>query len=307
MLGLYEPLNESLATLTLRTLGSMRPAATPTSNHPDEQRPYFEEFAPLFSSRTPGVAGFRREFVYDSFFIAPDTEYPELRHYLESLVQLAQTNGRTPVMKFCRALGRVGWMRKNFPDAAQIFVMRDPFSQWMSAWRLSNDDDNPHHLLAPMRVWTLHKDHPLVALVVKALRISASDFVLPTKHAPSRKAVRTTPAHILYRGFLAFWLLTAYLALPECELAIETERLNESDYRLHVQREVESLTGIAVDLSDARSLGNVATSNDFFGAAQAHEDALRALALLEDIAPAGGKAPGPILREKLTEQVQIAS
>src|SRR5271155_2079960 len=80
VMGLYEPLNESLATLSLRTLSTMRPAAS-KSRHPGDQRPYFEEFGPLFSSRTPGVAGYRPDFAYESFFMAPDDEFEELRAY----------------------------------------------------------------------------------------------------------------------------------------------------------------------------------------------------------------------------------
>jgi hypothetical protein len=124
-------------------------------------------------------------------------------------------------MKFCRTLGRVEWFRRNFPDAAHIFVMRDPRSQWLSAWRLSREDDNPHHLLAPIRILALHRNHPLVALVLDAMRIRAEDFVLPDKHAAVCKAVRKTPAQLLYRGFLAFWVLSSFLAYPECDMTIE--------------------------------------------------------------------------------------
>ena len=300
VLGLYEPLNQSLATLTLRTLPTMRPAAS-KSRHPDEQRPYFEEFAPLLSSHRPGVAGYRPDFAYESFFMKADDEFPELREYIESLLRLAVSSGKVPVFKFCRTLGRIAWLRRNFPDASHIFVMREPGSQWLSAWRLSREDDNPHHLLTPIRILTLHHKHPLVALVMGALRIAPSDFVLPTKHAAVRKAVRTTPAPILYRGFLAFWLLTAFLALPECDLTIETERLNSDDYRFTVLQSIKSLTGISIDLTDAQSLRGPASANDFFGAQSANADALQALAQL------AGDSPAPLLREKLTEQIRIAS
>ncbi len=286
-MGLYEPLNQSLATLSLRTLSMMRPAAS-KSRHPDDQRPYFEEFAPLLSSRTSGAAGYRPDFAYESFFMAPDDEFVELRDYIESLLRLARTSGKVPVIKFCRSLGRLGWMRQNFPDAAHIFVMRDPCSQWLSAWRLSREDDNPHHLLTPIRILSLHHEHPLVAAVLDALRICPDDFVLPTKHAAVREAVRKTQADTLYRGFLAFWVLTAFLALPECDATIETQGLNADDYRRTVQDVIVSLTGISIDLGDARSLGSQAGVDDFFGARSANADAVQALARLEAVAPHRG-------------------
>jgi len=298
VMGFYEPFNQSLATLTLRTLSSMRPGAS-RSRHPGRQRPYFEEFAPLFSSRAPGVIGYRSEFAYDSFFMPADEKFPELGRYIESLLHLAHANEKTPVLKFCRSLGRVGWMRRNFPEAAHIFVMRDPCSQWMSAWRLSCEDDNPHHLLSPIRVWTLHHRHPLVARVIDALRIGPDDFMLPTKHADVRRAVRSIPPHTLYRGFLAFWLLTAFLAFPECDLAIETEHLSAADYRVAIQQSVESLTGIPIDLGDALPLAGATGSYDFFEPRHAHADALAALELDNTL--------GPILEEKLTQRMPTRS
>lgn len=305
VMGFYEPLNQSLATLSLRTLPTMRPAVS-RSRHPDEQRPYFEEFGPLFSGRAPGVAGYRLDFAYESFFMTQDAPFPELRSYIESLLKLASASEKVPVLKFCRSLGRVGWLRENFPDAAHIFVIREPGSQWMSAWRLSHEDDNPHHLLTPIRIWARHSKHRLVATVLETMRISPEDFELPMKHTAVRKAVRRAPPPLLYRGFLAFWILTAFLALPDCDMAIETERLSAPDYRATTQSAIESLTGVSIDLSDAIPLGNPAGSNDFFGAQHAHVDAVRTLARLEELEPHRANV-GRALREKLTEQIRIAS
>jgi hypothetical protein len=118
--------------------------------------------------------------------------------------------------------------------------------------------------------------------------------------------VRKTPAQLLYRGFLAFWVLTAFLALPECDMTIETERLSSADFRITTQEVIDSLTGISIDLSDAYSIGNHAGTSDFFGANQANADALQALARLEQAKFARGNA-GRILGQKLTEQIRIAS
>jgi hypothetical protein len=304
-MGLYEPLNQSLATLSLRTIPMMRPAMS-NSRHPESQRPYFEEYAPLFSDRKAGLRGYRPDFAYDSFFLTPDVQFPELRNYIESLLNLARASGKVPVIKFCRTLGRVEWFRRNFPDAAHIFVMRDPRSQWMSAWRLSREDDNPHHLLAPIRILALHRNHPLVTSVLDAMRIRAEDFVLPDKHAAVCKAVRKTPAQLLYRGFLAFWVLSSFLAYPECDMTIETERLSDSDFRVTTQQVIDSLTGLSIDLSDAYPIASLAGANDFFGANLAGADALQALARLEALKPGGGNV-SRFLGEKLTEQIRIAS
>jgi hypothetical protein len=298
-LGLYEPLNESLATMTLRTLPLMRPAAS-DSRHPETDRPYFEEYAPLLSAKRSGVAGYRPEFAYDTFFMEASESAPALRAYIESLLELGRESGATPVLKFCRSLARLGWMRANFPEAAHILVVREPQSQWLSAWRLSREDDNPHFLLQPIKTLMQHRAHRTVACALEALHIGPEDFMLPEKHSACRAAVRATPPDALYRGFLAFWLVTAYAAVSEADRIIESEKLSARDYRIETERAMRTHTGFTIDLGKARRLDRPIERSDFFDAQHAHRDAIAALDRLEGLgAPRPGTAD--FLRDKLLQ------
>jgi len=53
-------------------------------------------------------------FATDDFFAGPDTALPALQAYLRHLVEVAHERGQ-PVFKFCRSLGRMGWMANPSP------------------------------------------------------------------------------------------------------------------------------------------------------------------------------------------------
>jgi hypothetical protein len=113
-------------------LPSLR-ADTWSSHHPRLTRPYYHEYAPLLRNGTPGVDGFRRAFGAANFFADAAAELPELRAYIAMLLAHAAKQGRQPVLKFCRSIGRVAWMQRNFPGAVHVVVLRNPATQFGSA------------------------------------------------------------------------------------------------------------------------------------------------------------------------------
>jgi hypothetical protein len=243
-MAFYEPLNEALATATLRDIAAMRPGAN-DSRHPDPERPYFEEFAPLIPTRGRGVAGFPAGLSYDHFLAGPQTSLPGLARYLDSLVQYAHANGKTPVMKYCRTLGRIAWMREHFPNARHIAVVRSPWGQWLSGWRIYKASGNAYFITKPLEILAQYYDHPLFAGALKALRLSPELL---------SGSVKGTPPDVFYRAFLAFWISMTYCTLLDAQDTIDSDRLGESQaYR----RETEAMilhTGLEVDLSQAHIL-----------------------------------------------------
>ena len=276
VMGFYEPLSESLATLTLQSMRAMRPGAT-NSRHPEPNRPYFEEFAPLFGGRRPGVAGYRPEFAYESFFLDAESDAPHLAAYLDSLLSLAHGQAKLPVLKFCRSSGRVAWLRKQFPDAAHVVVLRDPVSQWLSGWKIFLEDGNPYYITTPLRTLVRHKDRDTVAKAIELLRVRPRDYDFPHRHAACCRFVKSMTPEALYRGFLAFWVSTTTAALPEADVVIESERLSDPEYRVVAEQSIESLTGITISLADARPLARTISANSPFEMERAHRDALESL------------------------------
>lgn len=250
----YEPLSEELATLNPATLESHGPERWP-SGHPPLRRPYFAEFRPLLKTAAPGVVRYDPNFAVTGFFAEPDAAMPDLRDYIEQLLRTAQAEGRQPVLKLCRSVGRIGWMQRNFPQAIHIALMRNPLAQFISAQRQLQRHDNPYFLAMPLMLLAAHRDVPEVAAAVRHLAVALPS--LP-KGAPVHAALAASAAHLRrsepsarYRGFLAFWLVTAMSIPDTIDAIIDSDLLTcAADYRRQCEIDLATLTGRTVDLGD---------------------------------------------------------
>lgn len=65
-----------------------------------------------------------------NYLMGPDFWDPELKRYIEILIERAK--GR-PVLQFNRIDFRLPWVRKNFPNARVIHLVRHPRDQWCSS------------------------------------------------------------------------------------------------------------------------------------------------------------------------------
>ncbi len=247
-MGFCEPLNEWLAVATPRTLLEPRPEIWP-SRH-SNTGPYFAEYAPLVASR--GVAGFDRRFAYDLYFMSASENKPALERYLKSLCDLAHTNRKLPVLKFTRSLGRVEWIRRHFPDAAHVVVVRSPLAQYRSAAQLYGRGHRDF-LASPIALLAHAQQHPVVRAVLSGLDCDVRDVARRTldrsRVAAEQFVARSRPDDI-YRTSLAFWLATALTSMPFADLSIDTEALHESDqYRTSIEERLGELSGIDVSLA----------------------------------------------------------
>ena len=276
--GYYEPLHEMLATIDTAKLVSST-ADSWHSGHPSLDMPYFQEFAHLLepdgraaraegltadaTGLAAGIPGYERRFAIDRF----DGKVPDgaehMAEYLRGLIRAAHQQGRVPVFKFCRSLGRLRWFRAAFPEAAHIVVEKNPISQWQSCWELFAAHRNPHFVAVPLAVLALNRDVPVVQQTMEALQIQ---LPLNPKAAPGsplrsfesyidfyKEHVQTIAPAQAYRGFLAHWLLTLRDAATQadaifdCDLAARSPAYLESS-----ERWLEELTGLTPSLGSVR-------------------------------------------------------
>jgi hypothetical protein len=250
----YEPLCEELATLSPAVAGSHGPESWP-SGHPRLRRPYFAEFRPLLKTAVPGVPHYDPNFAVAGFFAEPDAAMPDLRDYIALLLRTAHAEGGQPVLKFCRSVGRIGWMQRNFPQAIHIALMRNPLAQFISAQRQLQRHDNPYFLAMPLMLLAAHRDVPEVARAVRHLAVALPP--LPAG-APLQAALAACAAHLRrsepperYRGFLAFWLAAAASIPDTIDAIIDSDLLTcAADYRRQCEIDLATLTGRTVDLGD---------------------------------------------------------
>jgi hypothetical protein len=260
--GYYEPLGEPLAGLRPRSLASIT-AGSWASGHVGLARPYFEEYRALIRPGLPGVRGYQARFATADFFASPETPSPDLYGYLRGLLDAARRNGEQPVLKFCRSVGRVGWMRRHFPDAVHVVVLRDPFTQFASAARQFVDTGNVHFLGMPSRLLALHREMPLVALCLRHLEVALPN---PADCRTADSALEACEANLRdnspaawYRGFLAFWIAAAATIPDEVDLVIDSGALTRSrSYRHQCETDLARLTGRTMDFGDADDSGDTA-------------------------------------------------
>lgn len=252
----YEPLAEALADLRPTRLTTATPGHWP-SGHPALALPYFAEYQPFMRRTTRGIIGYERRFATADFFAAADTSLPGLQHYIQSLLRTAHAAAAQPVLKFCRSLGRVGWMQQHFPQAVHVAVLRNPLAQFASAQRQFTAHGNSYFLVMPWLLLGMHQHLPQVAAVLRHLEIAPphpTHSGLPAALASGEAALRQHGPACWYRVFLAFWVVSA-LAIPNTiDLLIDSDLLTRSSaYRQRIQHRMAMLSGLTVDLDEAQA------------------------------------------------------
>jgi hypothetical protein len=310
----YEPLHEDLARLDRAAIGAFSPGSWGSGHGPGA--PYFAEFADMINPGGRGVDGYRSRFAFDDFFATPDRDDPALEAYVGGLLRHAGAEGRLPVLKFCRSLGRVPWFERHFPTSLHAVIVRDPRAQWRSARAQLQRDKNRYFVLAPFVIIARNAKDPLLAAALAHLRVK-----LPP-HLGRDLGLTTSVCwhHIKhlgwadrYRGFLAFWAASNIAALSGEALAIDADALGtDTGHRTTVQNAMSAATGLPLSLmprwsadapapaepEDAAEAARAAADALAFLATQQHHLAPHRAQLLERklLAHAGGAAPsdGPI-------------
>ena len=250
----YEPLHPLLAGKP-DTLSAAHPDAW-ASGHPHMEAPYFQEFLPLVQrhwfrlrrwGQAEGVRHYTPAFETDRFnAVPPDAD--ALGRYVDHLLRHAHRQRRAAVLKFCRSMGRMGWMMQRYPQAVHVAVLRHPVDQYASMRTQLTRHDNPGFFEMGLQVLCANRGVPRVARVLSAL-----DCALPPRvEGPDQVRTRSASAH--YRAFLALWLLQALAIPPQASMVIDSDALGlDAAYNRQVQGHLRQLTGLPVDLGDARA------------------------------------------------------
>jgi hypothetical protein len=274
----YEPLHEDLARLDRMAIGAFSPGSWGSGHGPGA--PYFAEFTGVLNKNGRGVAGYHPRFAFDDFFADPERADPPLEAYVSDLLHHAAAEGRLPVLKFCRSLGRVPWFERHFPSAFHAVIVRDPRAQWSSARAQLERDKNRYFVLAPFVIVARNIHHPLMASAAAHLRVKlpphlGRDLGLTTSVCWHHVKHLTWADR--YRGFLAFWTASNIAALSGDALAIDADALGaDEEHRTAVQDAMNAATGLPLSLAPRPDTDAPARDN----AAEATSAASDALAFL---------------------------
>ncbi len=296
--GFYEPLHEDLSALRAREVGLLRPDSW-KSGH-GKGAPYFAEFTPLLRDGGKGVRGHERRFAFDRFFLREDEDDHGLEAYLRGLMAAAAAEGRLPVLKFCRSLGRVGWMEARFPDVAHAVILRDPGAQWRSARRQMEQNKNRYFVLAPFIILARNGHHPLLAAAMNALAVKLPPSLgdgLDVVTDVCWRHVQRLSWQDRFRGFLALWVACGIAALEGQAPLIDADALAcDGGHRAQAEQIMAAAACVPVDLMPDRpdDLGGGA-----FGTAAEQADAAVARQAALTVLEAHGQGLSPARRAVL--------
>lgn len=261
--ALYEPLGPLLAELSLADIPDIRPDYT--SGHPSLRSPYYEEYRPFVQKTARGVIGYRKHFGIDRFGDTPGDDFPSLCAYLKNLCDTSTEHGLVPVLKFCRSQGRTAWLKRAFPDAVHVGVLRNPASQFASGWMLRQEWRNPYFVAAPFRVLGLNQREPIVRQVIAMCGVKLPPAETASEDAYAAACTQyagTVEGVEAYRAFIALWILCAFRMLNDLDFLLDTDRLGQSlAYADELRSGFQAAAGLAPDFSAARNLVEEATRN----------------------------------------------
>lgn len=248
VMAYYEPWHEQLARLTPEWIERERPS-TSGLRHPNEGLPYLSEFSDLLKPEG-GVHGFETRLALDDYFLPVDQEDSGQAAYVETLIEAARREDRTPVLACCRTLGRIGWLRRRF-GGTHIVLIRDPVQQWRSFYSLRK---RPRPTYFELCQYVILSETAGGEAGARRLGLTAGKGDLFERIQAVRKRFKRAPARTSFAAFLAVYVLSYVAALPRADLVIDVDRLgSDPQYARTMSTAIEVLTGVKLDFGDCRT------------------------------------------------------
>ncbi len=245
----YEPFHEHLATADDEFTSDY--SISSGLRHPKLSNPYFLEYKPLLT--TQGVAGYRDSFSVKNYFCNQDELLRDQKEYIARLLFEADIRDRMAVLGFCRSSGRVEWMKRQFPDALHVLVVRNWIQQWTSSLDQHMHNDNPYFLVMPLACLAA-AEHDILAMAVRdKLGVPRIDtFTFEQCYLHAKDIALAAPIERLFSCFVAFQLLSFIRARPYADIVLDVNML-ASDRR-YAEQVVAYLGGhlpVVPDFNDA--------------------------------------------------------
>lgn len=255
--GFYEPFHAVLG-CSRETIASATPDAW-ASGHDGLGSPYFEEYLDLLHKERR-VEGYSRAFEVDRFTPIPWWRNLGQRSYVRGLIAHSKGAGQVAVLKFCRSMGRLPGLLRDFPGAAHFVVLRNPASQWSSYWSQWKRHGNPWFMTAPYRVLGQNLSaSERTRRVVRALGLDESllAHIAALPEAAAMVAAQEMPVEVSYRAHLAHWTLCQLSLDARLDGILDSDLLSTSaSYREECSASFSRVTGLNPTFGDARHSEN---------------------------------------------------
>ncbi len=238
----YEPLHEEIKFLKNTDIEKSQKINL-TLHHPILDKPYFDEFLKI------GVdlnLVFKKRFSYDCFFLEKNQDDPELKHYIQLLLDHAS---KRPLLQFCRSTGRIPWLKSNF-KAIHIFLLRNPWDQWFS-YKITPYFDHANRLIfcassVPLVINDLRKN---IRIICRHTQDISDDFRFCA-------STHTSP-EISYTIFFALWCYTFIQGSHHADCVIDMDLLGSSfDYQEQISTSLSKYSISGLNFNDCHTPQN---------------------------------------------------
>ena len=99
---------------------------------------FLHEYENLIDNQKKGLPYFKKSFIFDQY-CKIDTN-SELKKYINLLIENAKN--KRSVLQFNRTALRTRWFKRNYPEALNIYIVRNPRDQWESCIRKAKKNRN---------------------------------------------------------------------------------------------------------------------------------------------------------------------
>ncbi|MDR3519052.1 MAG: hypothetical protein P4M00_24910 [Azospirillaceae bacterium] len=241
----YEPFNEILAHLDKNNVHEYDNGSWP-SGHPTLNAPYYREYENLLNSGG-GVLFYNCDMAVKNYFTSQHDAQQQL--YIGNLIENAHAMGKSPVLGFCRSLGRVPWFRRYCPGV-NVVTFRRPWNQWASYRRMTTAYDNSYFESFPFLVAVLapntsiYPDFLYDLFNVDPILLNNTDY-----NETIGNIFQSLDLGQRVRIFLRLYMLETLLSITHADEIVDMDRMSgDRRYRAATTERLRALSGLP-DLS----------------------------------------------------------
>jgi hypothetical protein len=156
----YEPLNQFLSEISKEKpyIWGFDSTATDRARHPRITNNHLWEYEKLLQPNKKGIPFFIKSFSFDRF--CNNSPNPDLKKYIDYLIDAAGAEGKTPILQFNRTAFRIKWFKKYFPGSTGIYLVRNPRDQWQSYISMREDNNIDIFLIMNLLTAGLNRNNP---------------------------------------------------------------------------------------------------------------------------------------------------
>ncbi len=223
----YEPFHPNLSKVTGENIRHMLTSDFDAVKHPQLSQFYWYEYMPLLKEGQAGVPFFKKSFSFDEF--CETGENQDLKNYIDYLLEHAQS--KTPLLQFNRSALRVSWFKENYPQALNVYLVRNPRDQWQSYFELFKRTGYETFFCMETLIAALNSSSPRFRELVRVyplIKYHSDNFVKEEHFYKYIQAVYSDEERYLL--FYYLWLEALAQNIDNADFVLNVNRLCRPDY-----------------------------------------------------------------------------